>query len=96
MDEQGERGGGRVSTRPVLTEAEAEILALSLAFARECREGLAASDGFLEAELLDGARELLRPADVRRQRGAVYRGLDFGRATEGGVGHVPGDDADAL
>lgn len=56
MDEQGERGGGRVSTRPVLTEAEAEILALSLAFARECREGLAASDGFLEAELLDGAR----------------------------------------
>lgn len=56
MDARGERGGGRPSTRPVLTEAEAEILALSLAFARECREGLAASDGFLEAELLDGAR----------------------------------------
>lgn len=55
MDARGDRGD-RAPTRPSLTEAEAEILALSLAFARECREGLAASDGFLESELLDGAR----------------------------------------
>lgn len=55
MDARSDRGD-RVPTRPSLTEAEAEILALSLAFARECREGLAASDGFMESELLDGAR----------------------------------------
>lgn len=55
MDAQGERGD-RASTRPAVGEAEAELLALSLAFARECREGLAALDGFLESELLNVAR----------------------------------------
>lgn len=55
MATEGERGGG-ASSRPVPTEAEAEILALSLAFARECREGLAGLDGFLDSGLSDAAR----------------------------------------
>lgn len=55
METDGDRGG-RISIGQAPDESVAEILALSLAFARECREGLAGLDGFLESELLDGAR----------------------------------------